>query len=472
MSARRYDWVIIGDGVGAVCAAQAAVGNRQSVALVTSGTGRAATLLEHWAFGHALRQAAKEAYHGSREQPDFRALARRAREHASRFAAARCADRLADLGVHLEAGPGTLTGHATMQAGTQELTFRRAILFVPCRTEPPSVPGAEDAACLTDEDLVRLDALPPRLAVLGEGPWECRWAQTFQRLGSRVLLIGQGPTILPGMPPEVAAVLERQLAEEGVRLLMGCADLRIERTGTQRAVILQRGASKEKHFVDQILLRFPRAPDPVAFRLEAAGVRMADRRPITDAFGRTTNRRIYALPEWDDQEGFGPEAAEALARCCVQEARTWLPFARRRDVVLQCIRTDPEVVSFRVAVEMDRQAIAVDTYRAEVAEGDLFGEGGGAAALVIAYVQRSTGRLLGACLVAEAATELVAPLLVVASEGLSLAALDELPAWAFGRLALLRCLADRFREGFRPSLRLRMVEGWRRWRHHTGRAGN
>lgn len=51
------------------------------------------------------------------------------------------------------------------------------------------------------------------VVVIGGGPIGCELAQVFQRLGVAVTLLENGPQLLPGEDPEVAAFVEARLRD-------------------------------------------------------------------------------------------------------------------------------------------------------------------------------------------------------------------------------------------------------------------
>lgn len=467
----RYDLVVIGERLTAAAAAREGAARGRRVAVIASEEDPACSRLNQWGVAHALRQAARGVQESRRSSPlEFPALLHQARELAARLVEVRTLEQLADARIDLYPGPAVFTRPDAVEANGRELVFRRAVLTLPTRSASPEVRGAAEVGLLNDTTLLDLEQLPERLIVLGLGPWECQWAQTFRRLGSEVHLIGAAPRILPEEPAEAAAIVQRHLEAEGIQLVLACQSWEIERTGTQRGVVIEHGGTKEKLFADQILLN-PRCDvEWGGLRLEAAGVATTPRGIVVDRWLRTTNRRIFATGDVCGQESLGPELAETLARRCAANALAWRP--RRLDclTVARCVWTDPEVV--RVGppeAELAAEAMTIDTYRALVAETDqavLERRETGYAAV---QVRRATGEFVGVCLVAEEASELIAPLLLLSAYDLPLSALAEIVACHPSRFELLRRLADRHRHGSPPSLRLFLEETWRRWLSVLGR---
>ena len=98
------------------------------------------------------------------------------------------------------------------------------------RRPPGRHPGHSRASktvpYLTDETILDLAAIPQPPSGLGAGP-EALWvAQAYRRLGARVTLIAPRRRALPDEDPEIAAIVERSLRQEGIHFGLGVRDPR------------------------------------------------------------------------------------------------------------------------------------------------------------------------------------------------------------------------------------------------------
>src|SRR6185295_12650704 len=154
---------------------------------------------------------------------DFGAVMSRMRRLRARISSNDSAHRYAKLGVDVFLGHGQFTNKETIHveggAGNRTLTFARAAVCTGARASAPSILGLEEAGALTNETVFSLTALPRRLAVIGAGPIGCEMAQAFARFGSAVTLIETAPQILIREDRDAAAVVERALAADGVKVI-------------------------------------------------------------------------------------------------------------------------------------------------------------------------------------------------------------------------------------------------------------
>ena len=466
----RSDLIVLGNGLAARIALEEAVRRGLHPALIgqiPTGPDRRSLV---GAAGQFLTQAARVAHRrgvapgrGAGETAEFSSVVQRARRLRDLAATKDSSPPVAE-GVTVFPGEARFTSGDRLEAGGREIQFRRAILAVSSEPIQPAISGAEATGFLTPEDLLEQTELPARLAVLGNGPEECRWAQTIKRFGSEVHLFGSGPGILPEEEPEAAEVVRRQLAAEGVQMYLGCEQICLARTGSQRAVVFEREGRKEKLFVDQILLVPTRRPNLSRLGLEAAGITVEGGHPVVGRRLQTTNRRVLAAGEVCGAEFSADNVIRTMARRCVENATGWWLRPLDRRLVSQGVWTDPQIV--RVGLNQAEAAaaeIAIDSYRVELSELAPLAVEGRPEGFLLVHVRRATGGVVGACVVAEEASELVAPLVVLMSRRLPLSALGDLMICRPSRFEAMESLAKRFGRGPQPSSWSLLRESWRIW---------
>ena len=470
----RLDLVVIGSGLAARTALEEAVRRGLRPALIGQIASGPDPCSVQRVVGQFFTQAAR-AVHGrgvaqgphrtdAGETPEFPSVVQRARQLRD-LLAAEDSSRPPAEGVTVFPGQARFTGGDRLEVDGREIQFRRAILAVTCEPIAPAIDGAEATGFLTPEDLLKQTELPARLAVLGNGPEECRWSQTLQRLGSEVHLFGACRGILPTEEPEAAEVVRRQLAAEGVQMCLGCERLWLDRTGSQRAVFFDRGGRKEKLFVDHILLVPARRPNLSRLDLEAAGIVTDGAYVVVGRQLQTTNRRVLAAGEVCGPEFSADNVIRTMARRCVENATGWRLRGLDRRLVSRGIWTDPQIVQVGLNQAQAAAAeIAIDSYRVELSELAPFAVEGRPQGFLLVHVRRATGRVVGACVVAEEAREVVAPLVVLMARRLPLSALGDLMLCRPSRFEALESLAERFGRGPQPSSWSLARETWRIWR--------
>src|SRR5439155_22854404 len=211
-----------------------------------------------------------------------------------------------------------------------------------------------------------------RLIVIGAGPIGCEMAQAFRSFGSDVTVIHVDPHVLPREDADAAAIVERRMAADGVRLIHGARVTRAERRGREVVVHYDIGGNAGQLVGDRILVGIGRAPNVEGIGLEAAGVRYGASGVVVDDYLRTSNPRIYAAGDVASRFKF-THVADALARIVVQNA-LFGTFGRKKAsalVVPWCTYTTPEVAHVgSSARDATARSIEVTTIDVPLREND------------------------------------------------------------------------------------------------------
>jgi len=148
---------------------------------------------------------------------------------------------------------------------------------------------------LADTDRIRMRATDPavrRAVVVGGGFIGVEMAENLRHLGLDVALVEAAPHILAPFDPEMARLVERELAGHGVRLITGQPVAAFEPgAGGASAVVLANG---EKLDADLVLLAIGVRPDTDFLR--GSGIELGPRGHIVvDEHMRTSAPDVYAV---------------------------------------------------------------------------------------------------------------------------------------------------------------------------------
>jgi pyruvate/2-oxoglutarate dehydrogenase complex dihydrolipoamide dehydrogenase (E3) component len=347
---------------------------------------------------------------------DFGAVMARMRKLRARISNNDSAHRYANLGVDVFIGHGHFSGGDTIEvegrAGNRSLTFARAAVCTGARASAPSIPGLKEAGYLTNESVFSLRELPRRIGVIGAGPIGCELAQAFARFGSQVHLIEAMHGILPNEDRDAAAVVERQMAREGVTVCCCSRELHIVKTAEGKRMTGRSHDHQYDVMVDEILVGVGRSPNVEGLGLERAGVAFDARGLSVNRRLQTTNPKIFAAGDVCSRYKY-THAADAMAQVVVQNALFPHPFGlgyATADSLLipWCTYTDPEIAHVGLYEEEARaKGLEVETYTFNLDEVDraiLDGQEQGFARI---HVRKGTDKLLGATVVAAHAGDLI-----------------------------------------------------------------
>jgi pyruvate/2-oxoglutarate dehydrogenase complex dihydrolipoamide dehydrogenase (E3) component len=276
---------------------------------------------------------------------------------------------------------------------------------------------------LTNESVFTLTSLPRRLAVIGAGPIGCELAQAFRRLGAEVSLLNADPHLLPREDADAAAVVEKTLATEGVRLLNGVTITKVDARGPEATLHYTQSGVAGHVDADRVLVAAGRAPNVEGLGLDAAGVAYGAHGVTVNDYLQTSNTRIYAAGDVCSRFQF-THTADAHARIVLTNA---LFLGRKKAsalVVPWCTYTSPEVAHVGLyEQEAHARGVATDTITVPLHDVDrarLDGEDDGFFRVLLA---KGSDRILGATLVAAHAGDIISEITVAMAGKVGLGAL-------------------------------------------------
>lgn len=159
-------------------------------------------------------------------------------------------------------------------SGDVSLTANNLILAA--GSVPRTIPGfdVDGTTIVTSDELLSLQTLPDRAAVIGGGAIGIEFASMMADLGTTVTVIEAMPKIIPGVDPDAARVVERSLKKRGVDIRTGVMVSGHETIDGAKRVSFGDGESVD---VDLIVLSIGRRPFTDLLGLDTAGVLVDER---------------------------------------------------------------------------------------------------------------------------------------------------------------------------------------------------
>jgi dihydrolipoamide dehydrogenase len=315
---------------------------------------------------------------------------------------------LESQGVAMIEGTGRFTSdHEAVVAtstGERRISFDKAMISTGSAPRVPPWAPVDGKRVLTTRDSYFLDEVPEHIVVIGSGVTGVEFTHIFESLGSKVSLVVSRQQILPYRDAEVAAVLEEDFVERGVRLVIGARADRIDTSEEGVAVVCDDGrVIRGSH----ALLAVGSYPLSEGLGLEAAGVETQDGYITVDDIQRTSVPHIYAAGDVTGQMPLSSVASmqgRKIARHALDLPVTPLDYSK----VAEAIFTEPEIASVGL-VDVDAAAVGrkVQTMKVPFAAN---------ARSVLQHVTRgfvkltsdpATGVVLGGTIVGHRASELI-----------------------------------------------------------------
>ena len=189
----------------------------------------------------------------------------------------------ADNSVTVTADDGTVT----------QLHGRNVVLAA--GSVPRVIPGFEPSGpVMTSDEVLMLDRIPARIAVIGGGAIGCEFASTFADLGAEVTILEGLPKILPGLDADLANVVVRSFQKKKISIKTGVAVTGHKPTGSGSTVVsFGEGESLE---VDAVIVSVGRRPFTDQLGLGNTKIAVSDRGFVdVDAYCRTSVANVYAV---------------------------------------------------------------------------------------------------------------------------------------------------------------------------------
>ncbi len=322
------------------------------------------------------------------------------------------AERFKKIGVDIFLGSGSFSSDTTITVGNQTLRFKKAVIATGAKATRPPLKGLEEAGFLTNESVFSLTEQPKRLAVIGGGPIGCELAQSFQRLGSQVVIFHRGNHLLNKEDPDAAEIVQTSLLKDGVELVLGCQMTEVITTSEGKVIHYVCNGQEKSITVDEILVGAGRSPNVEGLNLEGVGV---DYDPRTGVLVndnlQTSNPKIYAAGDICMKWKF-THAADAAARIVIKNT-LFSPFgfgkAKLSDIVMPWVTfTDPEIAHVGLYEGeaqdqgMDTNTILVPLSTVDRAITDSETEG-----FVKILHEKKSDKILGATIVASHAGDMI-----------------------------------------------------------------
>ncbi|MEM9929835.1 MAG: NAD(P)/FAD-dependent oxidoreductase [Bacteroidota bacterium] len=333
-------------------------------------------------------------------------------------------------------GTATLTGPREVRVNGKLLSAPRIVLATGSVPRKLNVSGSDLVKQWDNESVFwELEELPEHLLVVGGGPISCELAQAFVRLGSQVTLLVRSDRLLQGDPPEMGEILAAKLREEGVDLRLRTevaafttahtAFLEVgENAGAEGGKISSDAATSLTF--SHLLVAIGREVRTEGIGLDAADVRVDRGKIVTDAYFRTSNKYIFAIGDAYGQEQFSHGAE-------LHNTELWnnflSPLKKRHslDKFSWVTFTDPEIASFGMTPQRLReQEIDFETVHLPLDHDDRAVAGNYQNGLLIVYLSKGWwggGKVLGGCMAAPAAGEMIQELHFLQFKGMKYSSL-------------------------------------------------
>ena len=318
------------------------------------------------------------------------------------------ADLVGEYGFTVIPGHGRFIGPGELEVDGRRLGARAFLVATGAAPSIPPIPGLAEAGYLTSASALELTERPDRLVVIGASAIGLELGQLFVHLGTEVTFVDVAARIAPLEEPEISDALASVLGAQGAIIHTGAQVLGVHRSGGHVEVTLDAGGRELTVRADQVLVATGRRPSTAGLGLEAAGVALdAQGAVVVDDELRTTNPRVFAA---GDVTG-APQFVYVSAYQGALAVDNALLGARRKVDLAGLPRvtfTSPQMAGAGLTEAQARaQGVEVETSVLPLAAVPRALVNHDTAGLVKLVAEASSGRLLGASVLAEGAGDVI-----------------------------------------------------------------
>ncbi len=179
-------------------------------------------------------------------------------------------------GVGVVASTGAVKTVNVSGGGSGDVSVSGDNLILAAGSVPRTIPGfdVDGTRIVTSDELLSIQELPNRAAVIGGGAIGIEFASMMADLGTSVTVLEAMPKIIPGVDPAAARVVQRSLKARGIDIRTSVMVSGQEEVDGATRVFFGDGDSVD---VDMVVLSIGRRPFADLLGLDAVGIALDER---------------------------------------------------------------------------------------------------------------------------------------------------------------------------------------------------
>ncbi len=422
----QYDLIIIGGGPGGYTAAFEAAANKLKTALIEEreiggtclnrGCIPTKTLVHTADLYREMKNASRDGIVIAGSELDIPALNAKKETVVSTLRSG-LEKQLKASGIEvINARASVIDGH-TVRAGEAELTADHVIIASGSVPAVLPIEGCDQEGVISSDDILRDVPVFASLIIIGGGVIGCEIAGIYESFGTKVTVLEAMDNLLPTLDSEAGRSLAVLFKKRGIDVHCKAFARKIEKTEEGLCLTYEEKGVTKTVSAERILVAAGRRASTDLFAGTAPA--MEKGRIITDACGKTDIDGLYAIG--DAAAGYPQLAHTAMAMAVNAVAQiAGTDSHRNLKVIPSGVYTSPEIASVGLSEkEAQGQGTACISGKANTMANARSLIAGGERGFVKITAEKETGKILGAVMMCERATDLIQEPAAMIAEGMT-----------------------------------------------------
>jgi mycothione reductase len=284
----------------------------------------------------------------------------------------------------------------TLEVGSEKIKGRKIFIASGSRPSIPPIKGLETIQYLTNETLLELEKRPESMIFIGGGYIGLEYAHFFSAMGTQVIIVERGLTLLPFEEPEISELLKKEMGKR-VELLMGVETNEVRHASSGYAVQVRDISTGEKREIsaETVMVATGRKSNADLLKVENTGIEKDKANFIrVDDYLQTNKKHIWAVGDATGRQMFthaGDKEADLAWHNATHRKKIRMDFQS----VPHAVFTYPQIASVGLTekeARKDHEILVGRAMYSDTVMGEAMVEREGFAKAV---VEKGTGMILG-----------------------------------------------------------------------------
>ena len=291
-----------------------------------------------------------------------------------------------------------------------ELTLTADKFFINAGEKPsiPDIGGIHEVDYLTSTTILELEEIPEHLVVIGSGYVALEFGQMYRRFGSKVTILEHSERILHKEDEDIASEIVKILSEESIEIILQSDVKSVKKNGEKLTLSVQIAGKEKNISCSHLLVAAGRKPQTADLGLDVAHVK-TDEKGYIQVNGKleTSAEGIYALGDVKGGPAFTHIAYDdyrVIRENIIDKGNASIT----NRLVPYCMFIDPQLgrvgMTEQEAREAGKDIIVATLANSSVARSIETGDTRG---MMKAVIDKKTGKILGATVLAEQGGEII-----------------------------------------------------------------